>query len=145
MEVRMMVNRHSEVCWAYPEGAIGTLLQDHERELKERQDMMNVWNFLDDRATLEMLGYLPQLIGTQFSGTVAEQLNENYAHGGGYHPFGEGQWRMNPATHILQYPGDPPFRPLAMTKIREETVYFYNSALLAIVQPDGKFAITRVD
>lgn len=107
--------------------------------------MLNVWNLLDPRTTAEHLGYLPYLIGTQFPGTVAEQLRENYAHGGGYMPFGGDKWKLDPKTHVLTYPEDDPFEPLAMTKIRDETLYFYNYAILAIVQPDGSFVVTRVD
>lgn len=107
--------------------------------------MASIWTLLNPRMTIDQLGYLPMLIGPKFPGTVAEQLRDNYAHGGGYDPFGENLWKLDPKTHVLSYPDDPQFHPLATTKVRDETLYFYNHAILAIVQPDGSFAVTRVD
>jgi hypothetical protein len=46
----------------------------------------------------------------------------------------------------MRFPGDPPFKPAAFTKIGSEMVIFYpNCSLLAIVQPDGTYEVTRVD
>ena len=106
---------------------------------------MNVWKLLHPKMTEAHLGYLPRLINETFPGKVAQQLAKNYAHGGGYIPFGRGQWEMDPKDHSLKYPGDPRLKPIASTKIRDEELYFYNHALLAIVQPDGDFVVVRVD
>ena len=56
------------------------------------------------------------------------------------------KWKFNPETMVLRFPGDPPFKPLAFTKVNDETVIFYPScSLLCIVQPDGNWEVTRVD
>lgn len=107
--------------------------------------MTNVWIMLHPQATPEHLGFLPEIISERYSGTVAEQLKTNYAHGGGYSPFGKKAWKFDPNDQSLKYPGDPRLRPIASTKIREEQIYFYDSAIMAIVQPDGEFDVVRVD
>jgi hypothetical protein len=49
-------------------------------------------------------------------------------------------------TMTLHYPGDPPFKPAAMTTIGDEQVFFYPSgAWLLILQPNGDYEVTRVD
>ena len=39
-----------------------------------------------------MLGFLPMMLDDEDPRPAAEQLNETYAHGGGWMPFGKGQW-----------------------------------------------------
>jgi len=47
--------------------------------------------------------------------------------------------------HKLRYPGDPILAPLAQAKLRDELIVFYRHALVAIIQPDGSFEVSRVD
>jgi hypothetical protein len=46
---------------------------------------------------------------------------------------------------MMHYPGDPDFPPVAKLQFRDETVVFYDSAFVAIIQPDGSYEIARLD
>ncbi len=45
----------------------------------------------------------------------------------------------------LVYPGDPPMRPISSTWLKDERLVLYECELLAIIQKDGSFTVTRVD
>ena len=90
------------------------------------------------------LGFLPDLISDEDPRSVKDQVEENYAHGGGWRPIAG--MKMNLKTMVMRFPGDPPFVPAAFTKIHNETVVFYPLySLLAVIQPDGSYEVTRVD
>jgi hypothetical protein len=89
-----------------------------------------------------LLGYLPSFLSEVDPRKVAEQFNENYAHGGGWDPF---QGFTLGTDFSLKYPGDPAMKPVAMLAFREEKVFVYESAWVAIVQPDGTFEVCRMD
>ena len=100
---------------------------------------MMLWIRTDPRVDL---GFLPDLISDQDPRPVAEQLETNYAHGGGWRPqegFTLGK------DYVLTYPGDPPMKPLAMTNCRHELLCFYPYSYLGVFQPDGSFQVARVD
>jgi hypothetical protein len=102
------------------------------------------WVQLDNRLHPADLGFLPEILLPEDKRPVREQLADRYAHGGGYNPF-KG-FKLDRMTMTLRYPGDPPFRPGAMTQIGDEQVYFYpHGAWLLILQPNGDFDVTRVD
>jgi hypothetical protein len=88
------------------------------------------------------LGYLPQLI-TDIDVTVAKQLAVTYAHGGGWRP--QSGFTLDIESMTLTYPGDPPMRPLAMSVLRTEKLFFYPYSYLCVVQQDGSFEVSRVD
>lgn len=103
---------------------------------------MITWHLLHREVTPETLGYIPGWLSEADPRPAAEQLNEHYAHGGGWQPFhgftlGEG--------NILQYPGDPPIKPLAFARLRDEAILFYPYSWVAIVQPDLSFEVCRMD
>jgi hypothetical protein len=103
------------------------------------------WIQLDNRLHPADLGFLPEILLPEDKRPVREQLNDRYAHGGGYRPF-SGKFRLDRMTMILRYPGDPPFRPGAMIQIGDEKVFFYpQGAWLLILQPNGDWEVTRVD
>jgi hypothetical protein len=105
----------------------------------------NIWTLLHPHATVEHLGYLPQIINACYAGTVREQITQNYAHGSGYSPFGKDKWKYNQAAQTLNYPGDPELKPIASTMIGDEKVLMYNHAIVAIIQKDGSFDVVRMD
>jgi hypothetical protein len=45
----------------------------------------------------------------------------------------------------LCYPGDPPMPALAETRLREETIRVYDCSWVAIIQPDKRFEVCRLD
>lgn len=107
---------------------------------------MTVWIQLDKRFPAEGLGYLPDILLPTDKRPVKDQLEDRYAHGGGYRPFPDKHFRLDRRTMTLKFPGDPVFKPAAMAFFGSEQVFFYpNCSLLLILQPDGKFDVTRVD
>jgi hypothetical protein len=105
---------------------------------------VNVWIGLDPRFRAEDLGFLWDILTPEDKRKVSEQLNDRYAHGGGYRPF-KG-FTLDRRTMTMRYPGDPPFKPSAMTAIGDEKVFFYpQGQWLLILQPDNTWEVTRVD
>jgi hypothetical protein len=88
------------------------------------------------------LGYLPLFVSDANPRPAREQINEGYAHGGGWQPTRG--FEMDGRGRLL-YPGDPPMRPLAEAWLRDERLVFYEHAWLAIIQKDGTFEAARVD
>lgn len=74
---------------------------------------------------------------------AAEQLDSHYPFGGFK------QYPIKGFTahreKALKYPGDPLLKPLASVKLRDETVCFYESAIVAVWQPDDTFIVARFD
>ena len=95
------------------------------------------WNVLD------VLGYIPQMVSEGDPRPAREQFHDNYAHGGGWSPIG--RWTFNPNDQSIKYPGDERLLPLAVAKLRDETIYVYESAWVCIVQPNGAFEVARMD
>lgn len=105
--------------------------------------MSNKWTFYQEGMTEEHLGYISQIIRSGRGATVAQQINANYSHGGGYAPMNA--FTFNPVSKSIKYPGDDAMLPWATTHIDGEDVYLYEYAWLCIVQPNGEFAVTRMD
>lgn len=105
------------------------------------------WTMLHPEMTVEHLGLVPYFLDIRNSAPAREQFDINYAHGGGWLPMSE--WRGHfPGHHSvveIQYPGDRPLRPLAYTKLGDETIYAFPGAWFAIVQADGQFEVARMD
>jgi hypothetical protein len=92
-------------------------------------------------------GILPDLLSPLDPRSAAEQLQETYAHGGGWSPFARfalHDWQQ-PGQATLAYPEDPPMREISRAKLRDETLILFECEWLAIVQPDGRFEVSRVD
>jgi len=97
-----------------------------------------------DGTKAEDLGLLLTWLNPNDPRPAREQFDENYQHGGGWRPFGEGQWTLG-MDCLLTYPGDPPYKPIAGIKFRKEMVLFYRHSLVAIRQLDGTFEVARMD
>lgn len=106
--------------------------------------MQPVWKFLVKGFTSEHLGFLPGMLDIDNPKPAKEQFNDAYGHGGGWRPMSKFKM-VNPKTFKIYYPGDPAMLPLAMTKLRDETILFYDYAMVCIVQPDGSFEVARMD
>ncbi len=94
----------------------------------------------------ELIGFIPTFISEQDDRPAAEQFNERYAFGGGWRPM-DG-WKIHHAPTgelIIRYPGDPPYRPVAMIAFRNERIWIYPHAWVVIEQPDGSVEISRMD
>lgn len=102
--------------------------------------MLN-WTFYHPRMTLAHLGYIPQWLSEANPKPAREQLNDGYRFGG-WQPFSGFTLRDD---NSLAYPGDPITRPLASAKLRDETIVFYPSCWVAVIQPDRSFEVCRMD
>lgn len=100
------------------------------------------WEMLHPAMSYDNLGYLPQFLSIEDERSAKEQLHDNYAHGGGWFPF-KGFKMIE--GNALKYPGDPAYHPLAKTTLRDETIFFYPHAWVAIVQKDGSYEVARMD
>lgn len=74
---------------------------------------------------------------------AAQQADENYAHGGGWRPQ-DGYEMTEGGVLIYRDDGDP-LPPLAVAKIRSETVRVYDYGFVSIEQADGSFEVSRMD
>jgi hypothetical protein len=91
----------------------------------------------------ERLGFLPQLLDDGDPRSAKEQMNTNYAHGGGWNKF-DG-FTMSQDKMSLRYPGDPPFKLIAVSQLHDEVLMFYEHDWLVIMQPDETWEAARVD
>lgn len=101
-----------------------------------------IWTLLHPRMTVEHLGLLPGMLDPSDPRPAREQLDDGYRHGGGWDPF-HGFTLL--ANGNLTYPGDPPTRPIAETRLRDELVVLYEHDWVAVIQPDRNFEVCRMD
>jgi len=112
---------------------------------------------IEQGVTLEWLGLIPAFIMADDPTPVAEQVDANYQHGGGWRPLSG--WKMD-EDYVLTYgkqepdedglPPDPPLKPLFQAEHDRgggvmEKVFFYDSAWVNVVQEDGTFEVSRMD
>jgi hypothetical protein len=74
-----------------------------------------------------------------------DQINDRYAHGGGWSPLTPNRWKIVSEEGHIQYPGDPPLPPLFQWNLHEEVLRLYSHGLVMIIAPDGSFEISRMD
>jgi hypothetical protein len=87
------------------------------------------------------LGLLPEFLDAGDPRPARDQIDANYRRGG---------WRPIAGLTMqddgsLVYPGDPPIQPLYETYLRREIVRLYEASIVAIIQPDGTFEVSRID
>jgi hypothetical protein len=88
------------------------------------------------------VGLIPTFLDLDDPRPAAVQFQERYEYGG---------WRNQDGltavdgTPVLQYPGDPPLKPIAMMALREEAIFVYLHGYVSIFQPDGTFEACRMD
>ncbi len=109
---------------------------------------MAIWYLMHPAMKPEMLGLIPDFIHDDDPRPAARQIDERYAHGGGWRPMPG--WRFIPTDQSLQYlkgddgPEDP-MPVLARCRFRDELICFYPHAWVAIIQPDDSFEVSRMD
>lgn len=99
------------------------------------------FTYLHPRAD-DLIGIIPEFLSESDPRPAAEQFNERYAHGGGWNPM-SGWGRL--ADDSLLYPPDELYHPVAKATLRDETIFIYENAWVAIVQPNGSFEVSRMD
>ena len=101
------------------------------------------WYSQRDAANHHHLGLIPSFLSAIDPRPAVEQFDERYRSGGGWHRF-KG-FRML-TSGDLHYTGDPNTRLLWEAALPNgETVRVYESAWVAVVQPDGSYEIARMD
>lgn len=100
------------------------------------------WTIHHPKFSIDMLGFIPFFLNEANPASAREQLDHNYSHGGGWNPFPGFELLPN---QNLQYPGDPETRLLAATKFHSEEIRFYEHSWVMIIQPDGKWEVSRMD
>lgn len=88
------------------------------------------------------VGFIPTFLDTDDPRPAAEQFAERYIYGG-WRP--QSGFINSNGTPVLQYPGDPPLKPIAVMRLREETIFVYLHGYVAIFQKDGSFEACRMD
>lgn len=93
-------------------------------------------------------GIVPMFLCPDDPRPAKTQINEGYAHGGGWRKF-DGftaliDWN-DPRGSQLDYPGDPPMLAKAYCCFGEELVILFVHDWCAIVQPDLSYEIARLD
>jgi hypothetical protein len=88
-------------------------------------------------------GPLPDWLDEKDPRSAAEQINEHYAHGGGWQPF-QGH-TFNTERQTLDYPGAPPMRACAAMRLRHELIVMFEFDWVMIRQRDGSYEICRMD
>ncbi len=106
---------------------------------------MTGWTLIDKRMTMDHLGLIPLLIRQDDPHPLKKQIETNYAHGGGWNSQGMTQFAFDQVTAMAKFPGDPPMKPLAKFVCRDETFYFYDYAIVAVIDADGCAEFSRMD
>lgn len=102
------------------------------------------WFLELEEGGMELAGAVPSFVVEDDDRPVRQQLDERYAHGGGWNPLPG--FSLDLKTGLLSYPGDPPLRPVfAMQQKGGEQVIVYPHALVMILQKDGAFEVARMD
>jgi len=104
---------------------------------------------LHNGATAGQLGFIPQFLSDFDPRPAAEQFIDAYAHGGGWHSFGKGQWKLQLpilpesaseyALARLIYPGDPAYKCVAHAVLHFGT----DKAELVLVFPFGPWVVVK--
>jgi hypothetical protein len=98
-----------------------------------------MWELKHPRAAMDMLGVVPDFLSDQDHRSARDQINERYV--GGWKPISGFSF----PDEFLRCPDEPPRPLIAETKLRDETIKFYNGAWVAIIQPTGEFEVSRLD
>ena len=107
---------------------------------------------LDPRVTDDHLGLIPAFFTENDPRPAIEQVNERYAHCGGWFDFKVGPkgFKTMDDHRVLKYPDDPPMHAYAEATLhlgtdKPERIIIYESAFVAIVQSDGSYRVSRLD
>lgn len=93
----------------------------------------------------EVAGLIPYFADENDPRSFVEQVNEAYAHGGGWNEFlGFKLQRLND-KYALEYPEDPPMRELARANFRNQVIVLFQSAWLAVIEDNELRNVARID
>ena len=99
-----------------------------------------IWN------NIERAGLLPMMVSEISEADAVTQLNNGYAHGGGWNDFNGFTLEKAPSgEYSLAYPGDPAMLQVASAKLRDELIVLFAYDWVAVIQPDGSYRVARMD
>ena len=105
--------------------------------------MSTIWELLSVDA-INLMGYIPQIITSDDPRPVVEQVNDRYAHGGGWRKFEGFKWDREKMT--IEYPGDPAYEAVARCEVSPtETIYIFAHAWVLIDRGGDDWEICRMD
>ena len=91
-------------------------------------------------------GLLPGFLSADDPRPAVEQLDENYAHGGGgWVPFKGFKLVTRLNKYGLEYEDDPVMAELSRGVLRDETIVLFNGSWVAVIQKDGSYEVARMD
>ena len=94
----------------------------------------------------KMAGKIPYFADENDPRPLVEQLNESYAHGGGWRSFtGFTLHKNGMGNYALTYPGDPQMREMARAPFRNQLVVLFESAWVGIIENDELVDVSRMD
>ena len=94
----------------------------------------------------DLVGFIPTFLSESDPRPASEQFNERYAFGGGWRPMDGWRHSHQPDKGLtITYPGDPTYRPVASITLRDETIWVYQHAWVAIEAASGSVEISRMD
>ena len=107
-----------------------------------------LWNVNGEAVAVEnveaVLGCIPEFLSADDPRSLAEQIDERYAHGGGWRPLAG--FTFNPSSGIAQFPGDGPLQPLAFTSHNDEVLIVYRYAFCCIYNTETlAYEVARLD
>lgn len=94
--------------------------------------------------TIEHVGMIPTFLNILDSRKAVDQINEHYAHGGGWRPLSG--YKMDFKTFSLTFAGDARKLPIAIIPLNDELVLIYEHGYVAIVHAVTKAVdVARLD
>jgi hypothetical protein len=91
------------------------------------------------------LGYIPTFVSAWDDRPLIEQLNEGYAHGGGWQPFKGFDVQKHGEVYAMQYPGDPPYIERAKIEVNGETLVAFDNSWVLVIDKAGVNHVARMD
>ena len=90
-------------------------------------------------------GYLPLMLDERDPRSVQEQLNDSYAHGGGWNSFSGFTLVKRGREYALSYPGDPLMLEVSRAQFRDQLLVLFQYSWLGIIENDELLDVARVD
>ena len=95
---------------------------------------------------IEALGYVPHFLNEDDPRPAVEQIDSNYAHGGGWHDFeGFDVQQDEKGRYRIFYPGDHTYQEQARILFRDEVIVAFSYAWFLVATPGKTPRIARLD
>ena len=100
-----------------------------------------------DNMDFAIVGFLPEFASPDDPRRLQEQVNEAYAHGGGWNSFDGFELRCHMASgrFSLVYPGDPPMQERARARFRNQIIVLFDMSWVGIIENMKLIDVARID